>query len=308
VLWLQGKSCTEEGPRPANKTGFWYVVQWWLSMVKIVTDSTADIPADVAARLGITVVPCYVVFGIETYRDGVELTKEQFYEKLSGANMVPTTAAPPPAFYEEAYRSLASETDEIVSIHLAASLSAIYSSAAAAAAGTPGIRIEVLDSGQVTMGYGWMAVAASEAARRGDSLEQIVALVSGMKERSRVLAVLDTLEFVYRGGRVGWAGAFIGTLLRIKPIVEVRRGQINLLERGRSWKRSVDTLVELVRVLCPLERAVVLHANAPEQAEQVADRLQAIDPDWNRFICPAGVAIASHTGPGAVGIACVSSV
>jgi DegV family protein with EDD domain len=116
------------------------------------------------------------------------------------------------------------------------------------------------------------------------------------------------LEFVYRGGRVGWAGAFIGTLLRIKPIVEVRRGQINLLERGRSWKRSVDTLVELVRVLCPLERAVVLHANAPEQAEQVADRLQAIDPDWNRFICPAGVAIASHTGPGAVGIACVSSV
>ncbi len=275
-------------------------------MVRIVTDSTADLPDGVAARLGITVVPCYVVFGSETYRDGVELTKQQFYGKLAGASVIPTTAAPPSAVYEESYRQLARETDAIVSIHLAAGLSAIYSSAAAAAASISGLRIIVLDSEQVTMGYGWMAIAASEAARRGETLEQIVALVEGMKARSRVLAVLDTLDFVYRGGRVGWVRAMLGALLRIKPIVEVHAGEVRLVERGRTWKRSLDKLMERVQALGPLERAVVLHANAPEKAERVADRLQALAPDWDRLVGQAGVTIASHAGPGAVGIACVA--
>ena len=276
-------------------------------MIRIVTESTADIPRDMVTRLGITIVPSYVVFGTETYRDGVELTKRQFYEKLAATNVIPTTATPPPAIYEEVYRRLARETDEIVSIHLAANLSGLYNAASVAARSISEANIAVIDSGQITMGYGWMAVAVAEAAQRGDSLEQVVALVEGMKDRSRLLAVLDTLDFVHRGGRVGWVQAMIGTLLKIKPIINVRQGEVNLLERSRTWKRALDQLMEMVQALGPLERAIVLHANAPDRAELVADRLQVVAPGWERLIGQAGVTIASHVGPGAVGIACVAA-
>lgn len=275
-------------------------------MVRIVTDSTADIPAELAAKLEIAVVPSYVIFGSESYRDGVELTKEQFYERLSAAREIPTTATPPPATYEEAYRRLAAQTNEIVSIHLAANLSGLYNAASVAAQGVPEAQIVVIDSEQVTMGYGLMAVAAAEAAQQGATLGEVVALVEGMKDRSRVLAVLDTLEFLYRGGRVGWARATLGTLMQIKPIVEVQRGEVRLVERARTRARALNRLVAMIQALGPLERAIVLHANAPEWAEQLVDQVQALLPEWKRLVGHAGVTVASHTGPGAIGIACVT--
>ena len=275
-------------------------------MVRVVTDSTADIPADMSAALGIAVIPSYVVFGAESYRDEVELSKEEFYEKLRSTSVIPTTAAPPPAVYDETYRRLAKETKEIVSIHLASRYSALYSSAVLAAKNVSEARITVVDSEQVTMGYGWMVVAAAEAAQGGASVEQIVTLVEEMKPRSRVVAVLDTLEFLHRGGRVGWIRAMIGTLLNVKPIIEVRQGEIQLVERARTMQRSLGRLVERVEALGPLERAIILHADAADMAQRVSDRLQAADPGWNPLIHPAGVTIASHVGPGAVGIACVT--
>jgi len=175
-------------------------------MVGVVTESTADIPAEMAERLGIAIVPSYVVFGSQTYRDGVELSREEFYAKLGTSRVI----------YEVVYRRLAETTDEIISIHLAGNLSALYKVAQVAARNVAQARIAVLDSQQVTMGYGWLVVAAAEAAQRGESLDQIVGLVEQLKNRTRVLAVLDTLEFLHRGGRVGWAKAMIGTLLRIK--------------------------------------------------------------------------------------------
>ena len=276
-------------------------------MVRVVTDSTADVPDDMVAALGITVVPSYVVFGSESYRDGVELTKPQFYEKLLTAQAVPFTAAPSPQVYEEAYRRLAGEADEIISIHAASRLSSLCSSATIGARGVSEATVAVVDSEQVTMGYGWMAVAAAKAAQQGATLEQIVALVEGMKPRSRVLAVLDTLEFVYRGGRVAWVQAMLGTLLRIKPIVEVRLGEVLLVERARTLERSLGRLTDRIRALGPLERAIVLHTNAPDLAQRIADQLQTIAPDWEPLIGQAGVTVASHTGPGAVGIACVTA-
>lgn len=276
-------------------------------MVRVVTDSTADVPADMVAALGITVIPSYVVFGSESYRDGVELTKPQFYEKLLTAQTVPATAAPSPHVYEEAYRRLAKEADEIISIHLASKYSSLYSSASIGAREVSGATIAMVDSEQVTMGYGWMVVAAAEAAQQGATLAQIVDLVEGMKPRSQVLAVLDTLEYLYRGGRVAWVEAMLGTLLRIKPILSVRLGEILLLERARTLERALGRLVDTIRALGSLERAIVLHANAPELAQRIADQLQALDPDWDRLIGHAGVTIASHTGPGAVGIACVTA-
>jgi DegV family protein with EDD domain len=278
-----------------------------MAIVQVVTESTADIPAGMAARLGITVVPSYVVFGTETYRDGVDLSREQFYAKLATTDVIPTTATPPPGFYEEVYRQLAKETDEIISIHLAARLSGLYNVASMAAASISGARIAVIDSEQVTMGYGWLAVAAAEAARRGETMKQIVTMVEQAKLRSHVLAVLDTLEFVYRGGRVSWSQAMLGTLLRIKPIIEVQAGEVKLVERTRTHAHSLDQLIKLVQRLGHLDRAIVLHTNAPDRAERLADRLQEITPDWERLIGQAGVTVASHAGPGAVGIACVAA-
>ena len=275
-------------------------------MVRVVTDSTADIPADMVAALGITVIPSYVVFGAESYRDEVELTKQEFYEKLRSTGVIPTTAAPPPAVYDETYRRLAKETKEIVSIHLASRYSVLYSSAVLAAKNVSDAQITVLDSEQVTMGYGWMVVAAAEAAQGGASVEHIVTLVEGMKPRSHVVAVLDTLEFLHRGGRVGWIRAMIGTLLRVKPIIEVRQSEIQLVERARTMQRALGRLVERVQALGSLERAIILHADAAEMAQRVSDLWQAADPRWEPLIHPAGVTIASHVGPGAVGIACVT--
>jgi fatty acid kinase fatty acid binding subunit len=279
-------------------------------MIRVVTDSTADIPAEMAEKLGITVVPAYVVFGSETYQDGVDLTKQQFYARLSASRVIPTTAAPPIGTYEEAFGRLAKETDEIVSLQLVGRLSALYGVALIAAQNVSqvtGIRIEVVDTGQVTMGYGWMAIAAAEAARRGEKLEEIVRLVEGMRPRARVLAMLDTLEYVHRGGRVNWATAMIGTLLRVKPIIEVKLGQVDLVERTRTTERSLERLLERIEALGGLERAIVLHANAPSLAERLAERLKAIYPEWEMLIAPAGVTIATHAGPGAVGVALITA-
>jgi DegV family protein with EDD domain len=257
--------------------------------------------------LDITIVPSYVVFGSESYRDGVELTKQQFYEKLSTTHEIPKTAAPSPAVYAEAYHRLVKETDQIVSIHLAANLSSLYDVAILAAETISEAQVAVVDSQQVTMGYGWMAIAAAEAARRGETLEKVVTLVEGMRERSFVMAVLDTLDFLHRGGRVGWVTAMIGTLLQIKPIIRVWKGKVELLGRARTRTRSLGQLVDMVEALGPLERAMILHTNAPDLAEQLANRLQATIPGWEPRIGQAGVTIASHTGPGAVGIACVAA-
>ncbi len=275
-------------------------------MVKIVTESTADIPAEMARELNIAIVPSYVVFDTETYLDGVNLTRDQFYRKLEETHTIPTTATPPPAHYREVYERVAQETDEIVSIHLAARLSGLHDVAAVAAQDVPEARIVLVDSEQVSMGYGWLAIAAAEAAQRGETVKEIVRLVEGMRSRSRVLAALDTLEFIYRGGRVSWVQAMVGTVLRIKPLIEVYGAEVHLLERVRSRARAMERLVEHVEALGPLERAIVLHANAPERAAEVADRVQEFTPEWKPLITQAGVTIASHAGPGAVGLACVT--
>ena len=275
-------------------------------MVRILTESTADIPAQMAAELGIEVVPSYVVFGSESYRDGVELSRQEFYEKLASTRTIPTTGTPHPAVYEEAYRRMGRTDDEIISVHLAANLSALHDVALVAAQNVPERKVVVLDSGQVTMGCGWMAIAAAQAARQGKTAQQIAALVEGMKERTHVLAVLDTLDYIYRGGRVSWVQAMVGTLMRIKPLIDVHQGQILLLERTRTRVRSIRRLLERVAALGPLERAMVLHTNAPELANQVADELAVLLPGWDRLIAPAGVTIASHAGPGALGVACVT--
>lgn len=275
-------------------------------MIRVVTESTADIPQAMADELGIEVVPTYVVFGTMAYRDGLDLTREQFYHKLGQSGSLPTTATPPPGVYETVYRRLSGEGHKVVSIHTASRFSGLFGAASLAAANVAEASIAMVDSDQVSMGCGWMAVAAAEAARRGETLERILQMVQGMKRRTSVLAVLDTLEFLRRGGRVGWVSAMIGALVQVKPLIEVRMGEVKLLERTRSWKRALERLLAQFQSLGMMERAIVLHANAIDAAERVADQVQALHPEWKRCVGQAGATIASHVGPGAVGLACVA--
>ena len=274
-------------------------------MVKVVTDSTADIPEELAAELEITIVPCNVHFGLETYRDGLELSKEEFYAKLKTSFTLPTTSAPAVGLFEATYKELASETDQILSIHLASALSAIYNSAHLGAEAVSGVEITLIDSGQVSMGLGWLVISAARAAQEGQPLAQIVALVEDMRPRVRVFAALDTLEYLRKGGRVGKTVAALGTLLNIKPLVEVRDSAVLPLERVRTRQRSIQRLIELVAELGSLEELAVLHTNAPQEAQRLAEEISFLHPLERILIAEAGVIIGTHAGPNGLGVACV---
>ena len=274
-------------------------------MVKIVTDSTADIPEKLATELGITIVPCNVHFGLETYRDGLDLSKEEFYARLKTSPTLPTTSAPAAGLFEATYRELASETDQILSIHLASALSAIYNSACLGAEAIADVEITLIDSEQVSMGLGWLVIAAARAAQAGQSLAQIMALVEDMMPRVRLFAALDTLEYLQKGGRVGKTVAVLGTLLNIKPLVEVRDSAVLPLERVRTRRRSIQRLIELAAELGPLEELAVIHTNAPQEAQQLAEGISFLHPLERILIAEAGVIIGTHAGPNGLGVACV---
>jgi len=271
--------------------------------VQVVTDSSTDIPPDVTGRLGITVIPCLVRFGERFYREGIDLTRQAFYELLR-KNPV-ATSQPSVGVFEQIYRQAADRGRQIISIHSSGRLSGIYNAASAAARNAPQAAIEVIDSHSASLGAGLLAVAAAEAAGRGESLTNIARNVREMAGRVRVLAVLDTLDYVHRGGRVSWALAMIGSLLSVKPLVMLTDGQVDLLERPRTLAAARRRLVERVRDLGSLEQMWVLHTQAADSAERLADMLSSVFPREKMTIAEAGVAIAAHVGPGAVGVACL---
>lgn len=275
-------------------------------MVRVVVDSTADLPPELAAEWGITVVPCLVHFGRETFREGVDLSHAEFYRRLEVGPGLPTTSAPGPGVFETFYRQLAAETDQIVSIHLSSKLSAVYNVARLGAEGFEKTEIAVVDSGSVTMGLGWLAVMAARAARAGRSLDEIVRLVEAARLRVRVFALLDTLEYLRRGGRLGRLVATLSALLDVKPIIGVEEGEVLPLGRVRSRRRAVDWLVSLVEGLGPLAELAVLHSRARQAAESLADRLAVFSPRDRMVIAEVGTVIGTHVGPNGLGVACVT--
>jgi DegV family protein with EDD domain len=271
-------------------------------MIKIVTDSTADIPPDLSA--GITVVPCFIQFGTASYLDGVDITREQFYARLTGGDVMPKTAAPSAGIFEETYRRVIGEGDEVISLHVAGALSGMINSARLGAEAVPQARITVYDSESVTMGLGWMCVAAARAARQGKSMAQIIARLDEMKTRAHIFAALDTIEFLRRSGRVGWASSMVGQLLHIKPLIGVYRGAVRLLDRVRTRARSIQRLVELVANLGKLESLAVLHTTAQDAALQLAGEVAHLAPLPIPVVEVTPV-IGTHAGPNGLGLAAV---
>ncbi len=273
--------------------------------VKVVTDSASDIPPAVARDLDITVVPCNVHFGERTYRDGIDLTSEEFFVKLVSSPVMPTTSQPSVGVFQETYRRLAKETNQIISINLPAKLSATLNSARLAAQSLPEVEIAIVDSTQVCMAQGWLVIIAARAARQGMGLADIVALVEDTIPRLRLIAFLDTLEYLQKGGRIGKASALLGTLLKVKPLIQVLNGEALPMGNVRTKQKALQRLVEIVGDLGPLEEVAVMHANAPATAQQLVEMLAPIYPPDRILIGQVGAILGTHAGPGAVGVACV---
>ena len=192
-----------------------------MGKIKVVTDSAADIPSELAQRLDITVLPCYIIFGSEVYRDGVDLTPREFYDKLAMSPILPTTSQPPLGLFVETYQNLLQKSDGIVSIHIASTLSGIFNAARVAADALSPDPIVVIDSQQLSMGAGWQVIMAAKAAQEGHTLEEVVSLVQAVQPRVRAAAMLDNLEHVRRGGRISRVTALMGTALRVKPLLQI---------------------------------------------------------------------------------------
>jgi DegV family protein with EDD domain len=279
-----------------------------MSRVRIITDSTSDVPPEVAARLRITVLPAYIQIGNASYRDELSpsgLSRAEFYGQLPAMPVLPTTAVPPAHEFTMAYRSLIGVADEVIAIVLSASLSGMYNVAHLGAREVPELQVHVVDSGQVTMGLGWMAIAAAEAAASGKSAREILALVEEMKSRVHVYAMLDTLEYLRRSGRVSWARAKAAQVLRIKPILEVSLANVKFVGQARTRRRAIEKLIELTHALGPLERLAILHTEAPE-IEKFRQRLAGLCPAEQLLTSIVTTIIGAHVGPQGLGIAAVT--
>ncbi|MBN1176195.1 MAG: DegV family protein [Dehalococcoidales bacterium] len=272
--------------------------------VKIVTDSVTDIPARVVAKLGITVIPILVRFGEETYRDGIDITTDQFFQKLINSKVMPTTSVPSMDLFARTYARLAEETDEILAIMLSSRLSGIYNAAVQSAELVESdCRIEVMDSGCAVMAQGFVVIRAAQAALEGASLDEIMELVKRDLPRVEIRAAFDTLEFLHRGGRIGKAAALMGSMLKINPIVALKDGVVEPAGRARSRAKAIDHLVDFAESYSNIEELAVEGGDCPEDVDNLVERLGNIFPKERIYHSRATPVIGAHTGPGLILVA-----
>lgn len=274
-----------------------------MANVKVVTDSVADIPPELMKELDITSIPCIVRFGDSVFHDRIDLSLREFYQRLTSSNDFPATSQPAIGEFEDTYHKLAETTDGIISIHLVGALSGTVNTAQLAAKNIQNAAIEVIDSQQVTMALGWLVILAARAAKQGLALAEVKTLVQGAIPRARVIAMLDTLEYAQRGGRLGKGAALVGTLLNLKPLLSIVRGEIAPVENVRTKKRALARLVEIVLGSGPIQELAVIHADAEEEANQVRNELANALPNTHILLTETGPVLGTHVGPGAVGVA-----
>ena len=264
----------------------------------VVTDSTADLPQEWRQRYGIEVVPLKVLFGKDTFRDGVDMTNEQFFQRLAASTTLPTTSAPSPGEFAEVYRRLAKDHDGCISIHIGAQLSATAEAARIGAQAVEGFKVDVIDSQTVSMPVAFLCRVAAES----ESLEAASASVEQRVPKTRVLALLDTLRYLEMGGRLSRAQAMIGTMLDLKPLLLVANAEIKPVDRVRTRSRAITRMVEYFKGDLPVEHMAVMHAQAADEAEQIAGGLRQDFPDREVTVGQIGCVLGTHTGPKALGI------
>ena len=271
--------------------------------VKIVTDTLSDIPDDIANELGITLIPLTVSFGLESFLDRVEITSEEFYERLVRESKLPTTTQPPPVTFANVYKKLSEETDQILVITLSSKLSGTYQSAINAKNMVDtNCRIEILDSQKIIMSFGLAVMAAAKMANAGAGMDEIIEKTKVRLEKSQLVAYFDTLKYLSRGGRIGKAQDFVGSLLSVKPILTIKDGEMAPLTRVRSRAAGIDYLYNAVATTENIESVGVEYCTTPEDAEMLIERISAIVPRQNIYksiVCPV---VGTYAGPRAIAV------
>ncbi|MEA3493172.1 MAG: DegV family protein [Candidatus Margulisiibacteriota bacterium] len=270
--------------------------------VKIIVDSLGDIPAQVAKDLGMGVIPINVIFGTQVYRDGVDITPAQFYDRLEKEKISPTTSVPPLDSFIQVFKQAAEETDEIVVITISKKLSGTNQAAQEAARMMDKkCKVEVIDSKWLLMGEGLLALKAAKMSKAGASFDDIVKSTHNDIPRISGLMVFDTLEYLRRGGRIGKAKAFLGSLLKLHPVLSIKDGEIHPFAREGSRAKGIDCLYKMVMGHSKIDELAVEDATTPGEADTLADRLAEKFPREDIYRSKVSPVLGAHTGPHVIG-------
>jgi DegV family protein with EDD domain len=268
-------------------------------VIKIVTDSTADLPPGVAEELGITVVPLYVRFGDKLYRDRIDISEDEFYDRLVHDPVLPGTSQPTPNDFAFVYRNLAKEADGIISIHISSKLSGTCSSALSGKQLIDShCPIEVIDSLWTSIALGYLAMRAAIGARAGKGLQELVQEINNLIPNIHYLGFFDTLKYMQLGGRIGKAQSLVGSVLNVKPLLTMKDGEFLPVGRVRTYVKAKERLFEFVRDGQPQEVALIVHNTTPDIAQEMAERFSSFIDTKKIIIARLGPVLGTHAGPG----------
>jgi DegV family protein with EDD domain len=274
-----------------------------MGSIKLVTDSACDLPPALCAELGIEVVPLSIRFGSEEFVDRKDLTPEQFWAKCDGSATLPETSAPSPGAFESAYRRAAAEgADGVVCVTISLAMSATGQAAQLAAGAVgPDIPVKYVDSRNASLGEGMIVVAAARAAAAGKGIEDVAGLAEDLVARTRLFGVIETLENLKKGGRIGGAQAFLGSMLSIKPIITVKDGEVGEEAKQRTRAKALGYVVDKVKSFGALDGLGIMHAQAPD-VDQLLTRLDGVLPRQDIIVADIGAVIGTHVGKGCIGL------
>lgn len=277
-------------------------------VIRIVTDSTCDLPSEVVAQHQITVVPLIVLFGDEALQDGVDISAERFFKRLVRESKLPTTSQPSPAAFRAAYERLRDEgATEILSIHISGKLSKTIESARQGAEGLEGVRVLHVDSELATLALGMGVVRAAEAVAAGCSLDEAAELARSHFRRTHTLFLVDTLEYLRRGGRIGRAQEIVGSLLKVKPILSLQDGEVVPVGRARTKQKAIEEMLRRASEFRPVEETMAVHASTPDDLTYLVERLHGLAPQARLTVGRITPVIGVHAGPGLLACAVVTA-
>ena len=271
--------------------------------IRIITDSTCDIARETVEQFGISVVPAYVLFGEESFRQGIDINPTQFYARLQSSSQLPSTSQPTPGDFTGAMEPLVSAGDQVVCVTVARQLSGTYNSAVQAASQFDDGAVTVVDSSTASVGHMLQVIAAAEDAAAPDATQDSVVSAAQARAGSGYgFAMVDTLEYLQKGGRIGKAQAFMGSLLKVKPILKVADGEVLPVDRPRNLRKGLQRLEELVREQGPVSKLAVAYTTDSAPADEMRNRLSDLADPNNTYTLQIGSAIGTHVGPGAVAV------
>jgi len=272
--------------------------------IKVVTDSGSDIPLEVAKELGITVVPVYVYFGDKAFKDGIDIGPDELYKRLVEGPIYPTTTQPMPTDFAKTYSELSKDADAIVSIHLPTKVSGTYNAALQGVQiAKPKCEVHVVDSFSVSVGLGIIATSAAKVAQRGGNLAEVLEETKKAISQTQIRALLDTLQYLLKGGRITKAKALVGALLNVKPILTMLDGELIQAGMARSYTKGIEQLFEFVKSHASLQEVAIAHSTVPEEAEALKKRISSIIDKKRIQMSRVSSGLGVHGGPGVLIVA-----